>query len=160
MTVQSWRKKKKCLVCGAIFSIFSHISIFIFFIADISILDRQKILALYIYFFSVRGAIFYDSGSETSEMLWVKNDYPLNLLDDYVREPNENPSVGIILCTERDYFEVEYTLRGLDKPVGVSEYLLTKELPPELKNKLPDAKQLENEIRKEIKTGKSMDKSE
>ena len=50
-----------------------------------------------------------------------KMNFYLNLLDDYVREPNENPSVGIILCTERDYFEVEYTLRGLNKPVGVSD---------------------------------------
>lgn len=80
-----------------------------------------------------------------------KMNFYLNLLDDYVREPGENPSIGIILCTERDYFEVEYALRGLDKPVGVSEYLLTQELPNELKNKLPDAKQLEREIRKEFK---------
>ncbi len=79
-----------------------------------------------------------------------KMNFYLNLLDDYVREPGENPSIGIILCTERDYFEVEYALRGLDKPVGVSEYELTRELPEELKDKLPDAKQLEDEIRKEI----------
>ena len=79
-----------------------------------------------------------------------KMNFYLNLLDDYVREPGENPSIGIILCTERDYFEVEYALRGLDKPVGVSEYLLTQELPEELKNKLPDAKQLKDKIRKEI----------
>lgn len=79
-----------------------------------------------------------------------KMNFYLNLLDDYVREPNENPSIGIILCTERDYFEVEYALRGLDKPVGVSGYLLTRELPEELKNKLPNAKQLEDEIRKGI----------
>jgi len=79
-----------------------------------------------------------------------KMNFYLNLLDDYVREPSENPSIGIILCTERDYFEVEYALRGLNKPVGVSEYVLTRELPPELQNKLPDAKHLEEEIRKEI----------
>ena len=62
----------------------------------------------------------------------------------------ENPSIGIILCSERDYFEVEYALRGIEKPVGVSEYRLTKELPPELRDKLPDARQLETEIRKEM----------
>ncbi len=86
-----------------------------------------------------------------------KMNFYLNLLDDYVREPGENPSIGIILCTERDYFEVEYALRGLDKPVGVSEYLLTRKLPEELKNKLPDAKQLEDKIRKEIGILKSAD---
>ena len=79
-----------------------------------------------------------------------KMNFYLNILDDFVREEGENPSIGIILCSDRDYFEVEYTLRGIDKPVGISEYRLTRELPPELKNKLPEAKQLEDEIRKEM----------
>jgi YhcG PDDEXK nuclease domain len=73
-----------------------------------------------------------------------------NLLDDYVREPNENPSIGIILCKEKDHFEVEYALRGINKPVGVSGYELTKKLPPELTTKLPTAELLEAEIRKEM----------
>jgi len=79
-----------------------------------------------------------------------KMNFYLNLLDDYVREPGENPSIGIILCKERNHFEVEYALRGIDKPVGVSGYSLTRELPPELYNKLPDPKLLEDEIRKEM----------
>lgn len=79
-----------------------------------------------------------------------KMSFYLNLLDDFIREEGENPSIGIILCSERDNFEVEYALRSIHKPVGVSEYRLTRELPPELKNILPDAKYLEDEIRKEI----------
>jgi predicted nuclease of restriction endonuclease-like (RecB) superfamily len=55
-----------------------------------------------------------------------KMNFYLNLLDDYVREPHENPSIGIILCSERDHFEVEYTLRDINKPVGVSEFRITK----------------------------------
>ena len=79
-----------------------------------------------------------------------KMNFYLNLLDDFVREPGENPSIGIILCTERDYFEVEYALRGLEKPVGVADYLLTQDLPEALRSKLPDAKLLEQELRKEL----------
>lgn len=79
-----------------------------------------------------------------------KMNFYLNLLDDYVREAHENPSIGIILCKERDHFEVEYALRGIDKPVGVSGYQLSKTLPPELYNKLPDPKLLEEQIRKEM----------
>jgi len=79
-----------------------------------------------------------------------KMNFYLNLLDDFVREEGENPSIGIILCTERDYFEVEYALRGLEKPVGVADYLLTHELPETLRDKLPDAKTLEQELRKEL----------
>lgn len=86
-----------------------------------------------------------------------KMNFYLSLLDDYVRETNENPSIGIILCKERDHFEVEYTLRGIDKPVGVSSYELTKELPQELQNKLPSAKLLEKEIQAFYQNIQSLD---
>lgn len=86
-----------------------------------------------------------------------KMNFYLNLLDDYVREPNENPSIGIILCKERDHFEVEYALRGIEKPMGVSGYELTRTLPPELRNKLPDPELLEDEIRKEMGAIETLD---
>ncbi len=76
--------------------------------------------------------------------------YRLNLLDDFVREPWENQSIGIILCSERNKFDVEYTLRGIDKPVGVSEFKLTKTLPKELFGKLPNPEELEQQIRREL----------
>jgi hypothetical protein len=66
-----------------------------------------------------------------------KMNFYLNLLDDFVRQKDENPSIGIILCAEKDNFEIEYSLRDIRKPVGVSEYYLTKELPAKLKPQLP-----------------------
>jgi len=79
-----------------------------------------------------------------------KMNFYLNLLDDFVREPGENPSIGIILCSQRKKFEVEYALRSIDKPIGVSEFRLTKDLPAELNDKLPHPDQLETEIMKEL----------
>lgn len=70
----------------------------------------------------------------------------LNLLDDFVKEKEENNSIGIILCAEKDKFEVEYALRGLDKPMGIAEFRLTKELPNELKGDLPSLEELKKEI--------------
>lgn len=75
-----------------------------------------------------------------------KMNFYLNILDDFVRAKDDNPSMGIILCTARDRFEVEYALRGLNKPVGISGYKLTKNLPSELADKLPSAKVLEDEL--------------
>ena len=74
----------------------------------------------------------------------------LNLLDDFIREGEENPSIGMILCAERDRVEVEYALRGIDKPMGVAQYSFTRDLPDELAGKLPPVKQLESEILKEL----------
>ena len=61
-----------------------------------------------------------------------KMNFYLNLLDDTVQEAGENPSIGIILYVDRDHFELEYALKGTSRPMGVAEYILTKELPNEL----------------------------
>lgn len=80
-----------------------------------------------------------------------KMNFYLNLLDDTVKEADENPSIGIILCAERDRFDVEYALRGISNPVGVAEYQLTKVLPEALKGSLPDPAQLKKKLMKEFK---------
>ncbi len=58
----------------------------------------------------------------------------------------EIPPIGIILCAQRNRLEVEYSLRSINKPVGVAEYQLTKQLPPDLKDKLPSAEEIQNEL--------------
>ena len=79
-----------------------------------------------------------------------KMNFYLNLLDDTVKEPDENPSIGIILCADKDNVDVEYALRGLTKPVGVSEYILTSTLPETLLDKLPDSTTLKKEIKESM----------
>ncbi len=97
-------------------------------------------------------AIELKTGSFQPEHAGKMNFY-LNLLDDFVREEGENPSIGIIFCAKRERIEVEYALRGINKPVGVSEYRLTHDLPKELTDKLPDVKRLEKEVLRELKYG-------
>ena len=94
-------------------------------------------------------AIELKSGSFKPEYAGKMN-YYLNLLDDLVREEWENPSIGIILCSEKNHIDVEYALRGIDKPMGVSEFRLIKNLPKELSDKIPDAQILEAAILKEM----------
>jgi predicted nuclease of restriction endonuclease-like (RecB) superfamily len=61
----------------------------------------------------------------------------LHLLDHQLRQPDDQPSIGIILVPNKNHLEVEYALQTVSKPIGVSEYKLNKELPRELKGKLP-----------------------
>lgn len=75
-----------------------------------------------------------------------KMNYYLGLLDDFVRESWENHSMGIILCKDKDRVNVEYSLKDINKPIGVAGYKLSKDLPKEIADKLPDPKQLEAEI--------------
>ena len=80
-----------------------------------------------------------------------KMDFYLHLLDEQIKLKDENPSIGIILCADKDHIEVEYALRSIKKPIGVAEYYLTKRLPKLLKGKLPDAESLRLPIRREFK---------
>jgi predicted nuclease of restriction endonuclease-like (RecB) superfamily len=78
----------------------------------------------------------------------------LGLLDDYVKQPDENPSIGLILCTDKNSVEADYALRDINKPMGIAEITLSKVLPENLADKLPDTKLLENEILQELKQNK------
>ncbi|MDX2226697.1 MAG: PDDEXK nuclease domain-containing protein [Verrucomicrobiae bacterium] len=83
-----------------------------------------------------------------------KMDFYLNLLNDTERGPDDQPSIGIILCAEKDDVEVEYALRSKVNPIGVAAYQLQSKLPGELKGKLPTAKQLADVVRGEMGGGK------
>ncbi|HNY51674.1 MAG: hypothetical protein BWY69_01594 [Planctomycetes bacterium ADurb.Bin401] len=67
-----------------------------------------------------------------------KMQFYLAALDDLVKMPDENPSIGIILCKEKDRTIVEYTLRESKKPIGVAKYKVVARLPKEFKGELPE----------------------
>lgn len=76
-----------------------------------------------------------------------KMNFYLNALDDTVRLPHENPAIGIILCKSKNKIVAEYALKGIDKPIGVAEYQLTRQLPKELQKQLPSVTELEQQLR-------------
>lgn len=71
-----------------------------------------------------------------------KMNFYLSALDDLVRLPHENRSIGIILCKSQKQNIVEYAFRDMTKPMGIATYKVAKELPDEYKDILPDAEQL------------------
>ena len=76
-----------------------------------------------------------------------KMNFYLNILDKFVKLPHENPTLGIILCRNKNRTTVEFALQGIDKPMGVAQYYLTKKLPKEFDGKLPSAGQIEQKIK-------------
>ena len=75
-----------------------------------------------------------------------KVNFYLNVVDDKLRHPADNPSIGLILCQDRNRVVAEYALRGLQKPIGISEYEITRALPKGLKSSLPSIKEIEAEL--------------
>ncbi|HJH27334.1 MAG TPA: DUF1016 domain-containing protein [Methanophagales archaeon] len=76
-----------------------------------------------------------------------KMNFYLNLLDDKVKLPDENHSIGLILCKEKDNIVVEYALRNITKPMGVAKYYLTRELPADLVKQLPAPEVIEAKLK-------------
>jgi len=75
-----------------------------------------------------------------------KMNYYLSAVDDLLRTDVDQPSIGIILCKSKDNFDVEYSLRDINKPLGISEFKFN-ELPNELKSNFPSNEELENEFK-------------
>ncbi len=77
-----------------------------------------------------------------------KMNFYLSVVDDQIKTADDQPSIGIILCKNKNKLEVEYALQGMSKPIGVSEFTVTQALPAELKSTLPTVEEFENELNK------------
>ena len=86
-------------------------------------------------------AIELKTGPFKSIYLGELNGY-LRLLDDYVRKPHENPSIGIILCKSAERSYVEYMIQDYDKPMGVATYKTATDMPERLRKALPNQEEL------------------
>jgi nuclease YhcG-like protein len=73
----------------------------------------------------------------------------LSAIDDLLRQPGDQPSIGMVLCKSKNKIVAEYALRDLRKPVGVSEYRLTEALPKRLRGSLPTIEELEVELKED-----------
>ncbi len=89
--------------------------------------------------------IYLEAGEFKPEHAGKMNFY-LNVIDDQLRHPADEPSIGLILCQERNRVIAEYALRGASKPIGVSAYELTRALPPSLRSALPTVEEIEAQL--------------
>ena len=70
----------------------------------------------------------------------------LSAVDDLLRHPTDQPTVGILLCKSKNQTVVEYALRDLAKPLGVADFQLRQALPDTLQSTLPTIAALEAEL--------------
>ncbi len=93
-------------------------------------------------------AIELKTGPFKPEYIGKLNFY-LTALDEQIKTPEDNPSIGLILCKDRNNVIAEYSLRDVSKPIGVSRYELATILPKELQDKLPTLEEVEAELNKD-----------
>ena len=78
-----------------------------------------------------------------------KLNFYLSAVDSLLKKEDDKPAIGILLCRDKNNIEVEFALRDIHKPMGVSEFNLTSALPEELKSSLPTIEEIEQSIRQE-----------
>lgn len=92
------------------------------------------------------------TGEFTPEHAGKLNFY-LTAVDRQRKSPEDNPSIGLLLCKQKDGLIAEYALADMQKPIGISEYQLTQALPDGLKSSLPSVEEIEAELGKDLGNG-------
>ncbi|PKP58171.1 MAG: DUF1016 domain-containing protein [Candidatus Altiarchaeales archaeon HGW-Altiarchaeales-1] len=126
----------------------------------IEVADEDYYIDLLFYHLKLRCyvAIELKAGSFKPEYAGKINFY-LSALDDLVKHPDDNPSIGIILCKTKNRITAEYALRDMTKPIGVAEYKIAESIPDELKTNLPTVEELEGELEKNLNKSDKIHKS-
>lgn len=75
-----------------------------------------------------------------------KLNFYLSAVDDLIKNDEDNPTIGIILCKEKNKIVAEYALKDISKPIGVSEYKLCEDIPEDMVGTLPSIEELEDKL--------------
>jgi predicted nuclease of restriction endonuclease-like (RecB) superfamily len=109
--------------------------------------DQDFYIDLLFYHLNLRCFVVIDLKiSEFQPEYAGKMNFYLSAVDDNLRHPQDEPSIGIILCKGKNRIIAEYALRGINRPMGIAEYQLSKVLPEDLKGSLPSIEELEAEL--------------
>ena len=104
-------------------------------------------LDLLFYHLKIRCFIVVDlkKGEFKPEFAGKMNFY-CSAVDDLVRHPTDNLTIGLILCEHKNQIIAEYALRDTQKPIGISQFEITRSLPDTFKSSLPSIDEIEKEF--------------
>jgi predicted nuclease of restriction endonuclease-like (RecB) superfamily len=113
----------------------------------LAVSDRDFYLDLLFYHLKLRCFIVIElkKGDFKPEYAGKMNFY-CSVVDDQLRNETDQPTIGLILCQTKDRILAEYSLRDIHKPIGISDYELTRVLPENLKSSLPTVEEIEEEL--------------
>jgi predicted nuclease of restriction endonuclease-like (RecB) superfamily len=76
-----------------------------------------------------------------------KLSFYLSVANDILRHPTDNPTIGLLICKNKNNVIAEYSLKNINQPIGVTEYQLTRLFPEEFKSSLPTIEEIETELK-------------
>lgn len=110
---------------------------------------QDKEFRVDLLFYNIRLHCYVAIDLKTGEFLPEyagKMNFYLSVLDDTVKNEIDNPSIGLILCKDKNEIVAEYSLKDVSKPIGVSEYQLMDVLPNNLKETLPSVEDIKARV--------------
>lgn len=113
--------------------------------------EKDFYIDLLFYHLKLRSYVVIElkAGEFTPEHAGKLNFY-LTAVDKQLKTEHDNPSIGLLLCKEKDKLVAEYALTDVNKPIGISEYQLTQALPDNLKSSLPSIEEIEAELARDF----------
>ncbi len=114
----------------------------------LAVSDQDFYLDLLFYHLKMRCFVVIDlkRGDFKPEYAGKMNFY-CSALDDLLKHATDKPTIGLILCQTKNKVMAEYALRDMSKPIGISEFELTRSLPSNLRSSLPTIEEIENELK-------------
>ena len=111
--------------------------------------DEDFYIDLLFYHLRLRAFVVIDlkKGKFKPEYAGKLNFY-CNVVNDHLKHPSDAPTIGLILCQSHNQLQVEYSFAGIDKPIGISTYELTRALPATVQSALPTVEQIEAELQR------------
>jgi predicted nuclease of restriction endonuclease-like (RecB) superfamily len=79
-----------------------------------------------------------------------KLNFYLSAVDSLLKNDDDKPTIGLLLCRDKNSIEAEFSLRDMSKPIGISEFQLTEIIPDDLKSSLPTIEEIENELKDKL----------
>ena len=70
----------------------------------------------------------------------------LSAVDGILKKEDDNPTIGLLLCKNKNNIVAEYSLKDISKPIGVTEYKITNNLPEDLEKQLPSVEDIQKRI--------------
>jgi hypothetical protein len=117
----------------------------------LSVGNQDFFIDLLFYHLKLRAYVVIDLKMKAFEPEFAgKMNFYLTAVNELIRHPDDQPSIGIILCKTKERIVAEYALRDINQPIGISEYRLAESLPEKLQGSLPTIEELETELGGEI----------
>jgi predicted nuclease of restriction endonuclease-like (RecB) superfamily len=109
--------------------------------------DKEFFLDLLFYHLKLRAYVIIELKATSFIPEYAgKLSFYLSATNDLLKHPSDNPTIGMLVCKDKNNVVAEYALKNINKPIGVSEYQLTKLFPSDFESSLPSIEEIEKQL--------------